>query len=307
MMALIALLPTVAAAQTSLQPGVLGISLRRAANGALGILAYNSIPDTSASSLSINRKDQGDPGLDLLQFGVGFTVSESFPLYLEGFAGGSRYDPRFVFSDGQQEREVPTRWNSGAATVGIGWDFRISEHWVIRPIANASLGTVRSDASLAGSLINHRTDVDLEFLQRGKLNAYGLGGSLMLDYEYASPLVELDLELRWTQLHLTAFDSSRAVRGSADAATANIWGRVRWPTGLEMFGSPLRYVIDGSLSSFFMDQRNALGFNQLMKIGAGMEFDISRSGIPGQRVRIMARYLFGDHVSGASMGFAISF
>lgn len=304
---LIVLWPIAASAQTAPPPGVLGLSLRRAANGALGILAYNSIPDTSASSLAIDRGDQGDPGLDILQFGVGFTMSDSFPLYLEGFAGASRYDPRFIFSDGQQERDVPTRWNSAAATIGVGWDFRISEHWVIRPIANFSLGTVRSDASLAGSLIDYRTNVDLEFLQRGKLNAYGVGGSLMLDYEYVSPGVELDLELRWTQLHLTAFDSSRAVRGSADAATANVWGRVRWPTGWEMFGSPLRYVLDGSFSSFFMDQRDALGFNNLAKLGAGLEFDISKTGIPGQRVRIMGRYLFGENVSGASLGFAISF
>ena len=74
--------------------GIPGYSLQQAADGVLGLLGYNVIPDVTASSLSISRGGQTDTGLQTTQFGLGFTVDPDFPLYLEGFLGYSRYDPR---------------------------------------------------------------------------------------------------------------------------------------------------------------------------------------------------------------------
>ena len=59
-------------------------------------------------------------------------------------------------------------------------------------------------------------------------------------------------------------------------------------------------------------QRGALGFDWLTKVGAGIELDVAKDEIgPSwfqlQRVRVMGRYLFGDNVSGWSVGLGISF
>ena len=90
--------------------GIPGYSLQQAADGVLGLLGYNVIPDVTASSLSISRGGQEDTGLQTTQFGLGFTVDPDFPLYLEGFLGYSRYDPRFVFSEGEKKSILPTAW-----------------------------------------------------------------------------------------------------------------------------------------------------------------------------------------------------
>ena len=74
--------------------------------------------------------------------GGGFTLSRDFPLYLEGTAAYSRYDPTFVVSDGTDSRSIPTTWNSASATAGIGWDFPIAQDLVFRTIVNFSSGTV---------------------------------------------------------------------------------------------------------------------------------------------------------------------
>ncbi|MCW9079135.1 MAG: hypothetical protein OQK74_08170 [Gammaproteobacteria bacterium] len=50
-------------------------------------------------------------------------MSKSFPLYLEGTLGYSRYDPDFIATSGEQEQSIPVKWNSFAATGGFGWDF----------------------------------------------------------------------------------------------------------------------------------------------------------------------------------------
>jgi hypothetical protein len=292
--------------------GIPGYSLQQTADGVLGLLGYNVVPDVTASSLSISRGGQEDTGLQTTQFGLGFTVDPDFPLYLEGFLGYSRYDPRFIFSEGQKKSFLPTRWNNFSGTVGVGWDFPIIEGLVFRPILNASLGHVETDVSLLGRLLELKYDRELAFLQRGRMNAYGLGGSLMLDLSIPRPGYEIDLELRYTDIRLSTFgDTSRLVRGEAEAKTLNLWGRVRWPMDAEMFGRPLRWVVDFSHSRFFGDQV-ALGFDHLTKVGGGIEMNVGRYELGVwdfnmQSIRIVARYLFGNNVSGASVGLAVSF
>ena len=292
--------------------GIPGYSLQQTADGVLGLLGYNVVPDVTASSLSISRGGQEDTGLQTTQFGLGFTVDPDFPLYLEGFLGYSRYDPRFIFSEGQKKSFLPTRWNNFSGTVGVGWDFPIIEGLVFRPILNASLGHVETDVSLLGRLLELKYDRELAFLQRGRMNAYGLGGSLMLDLSIPRPGYEIDLELRYTDIRLSTFgDTSRLVRGEAEAKTLNLWGRVRWPMDAEMFGRPLRWVVDFSHSRFFGDQV-ALGFDHLTKVGGGIEMNVGRYELGVwdfnmQSIRIVARYLFGQNVSGASVGLAVSF
>jgi hypothetical protein len=292
--------------------GIPGYNLQQTANGVLGLLGYNVVPDVTASSLSISRGSQDDTGLQTTQFGLGFTVDPDFPLYLEGFLGYSRYDPRFIFSEGEKKSYVPTRWNNFSGTVGVGWDFPIIEGLVFRPILNAALGHVESDVSLIGRLLEIKYDRELAFLDRGRMNAYGLGGSLMLDLNIPRPGYEIDLELRYTDIRLSTFgDTSRLVRGEAEAKTLNLWGRVRWPMEAEMFGRPMRWVVDFAHSRFFGDQV-ALGFDHLTKVGGGIEMNVGRYELGVwdfnmQSIRIVARYLFGQNVSGASVGLAVSF
>ena len=292
--------------------GIPGYNLQQTANGVLGLLGYNVVPDVTASSLSISRGGQEDTGLQTTQFGLGFTVDPDFPLYLEGFLGYSRYDPRFVFSEGEKKSYLPTRWNNFSGTVGVGWDFPIIEGLVFRPILNAALGHVESDVSLIGRLLELKYNRELAFLDRGRMNAYGLGGSLMLDLNIPRPGYEVDLELRYTDIRLSTFgDTSSLVRGEAEAKTFNVWGRVRWPMDAEMFGRPLRWVVDFSHSRYFGDQV-ALGFDHLTKVGGGIEMNVGRYELGVwdfnmQSIRIVARYLFGQNVSGASIGLAVSF
>ena len=141
----------------------------------LGLMGFLVVPDMAASSIQVNRSSkEGDTGLSLTQLGSGFTVDPSFPLYMEGFLGFSRVDPRFLFSDGQTETRLPVRWNSVAASGGLGWDFPLTEHLVLRPIVNISLGHVESDVSLFARYLNLKYDVNLRFLKGGQLNNYWL-------------------------------------------------------------------------------------------------------------------------------------
>ena len=295
------------------------MDLRPRSSGLLGLMGYNVTPDGSTNAVTVNRGSanpgvgEAAPTLTLGQLGFGFTLSESFPLFLESYVGYARYDPRTLFT-GSGARQLPLRWNNVAATVGVGWDIRLTDYLVLRPILNGSIGEAAGDAALFGAFVNRRTDVDAEALTNLHANVAGLGGSLMLAYYDHRPARDIDIELRYTHIRLETFgDTFEGVQGSATARTLGLWARYRWPTGWESFGRPLRWVLDGSATSYLGDQREALGFAWALKLGGGIEFDVGRyevgaAGLNLSRVRLIGRYFVGNRgVTGASFGIGVSF
>jgi hypothetical protein len=287
---------------------VIGGNVKRHADAVLAVMSYTTVPDVTTSSLAINNGATGDPGFWQSQLGGGFPLSKSFPLYVEGTLAYSRYDPTFVATDGTEQRSLPTRWNTFSTTVGVGWDFHLTDELVIRPIINGTLGRVSSDLKVGQSVINRVTDSNLQFLNQGYLDAYGYGGSLVLDYEHYRENHEIDVELRATDIYLRSFGgSAEAVQGSATAQQLSLWTRWRAPTGWFALDRPVRYVLEGAYSHYFGDSAGVLGFNDLVSLGVGLELDSSKYPIIITRTRAVLRYVFGHNVQGVSLGIAVSF
>jgi hypothetical protein len=284
-------------------------NLQERANGILSLMQYTLFPDVTTSSLSINSGSTGNPDLKMVQAGGGFTVSRSFPLYLEGNAAFSRYDPTFIASNGTETREIPAKWSTVTGTVGIGWDFRLTPELVLRPIANFSMGHMESDLSAAARIIEGETGQEVKFLEKGRLNAVGYGGSLMLDYERYRRDYEIDVELRYTDIYLQSIPgTSEGVKGSYLAQNLNLWSRWRAPIGLTALRRPVRYVLEFTYSHYFGNQDDILGFNNLFSFGGGIELDVSRhQPLFITRLRLIARYRVGENVKGWTLGLGISF
>jgi hypothetical protein len=292
------------------------VSARR--GGVLGIMGYNMVPDGSANALQVDTAsarggEEGSPVLTLAQTGFGFTVSEQVPIFLEWYAGYARYDPRVVF-DGQPSSRVPLRWNNLTTTIGVGYDIRLTESLWLRPVVNGALGYAASDVSLLGSFLEFRTGAEIPGLEDQHVSVWARGGSLTLAYYDFRPEGDTDIELRYTQLLLETFgNTTTAARGRSTAQTLGLWARHRWPTGWEAFGRPVRWVLDGSATSYFGDQQDAMGFTWAVKAGGGVEFDTGRwelgaFGINLNRVRLVARYFYGDNnATGYSVGIGMTF
>lgn len=284
------------------------------ANAVLSLMAYTVVPDITASNLDIGSGTNQSAALNMTQIGGGATLSETVPLYLEGAIGFSRYDPQFVVSNGTESRTIPTKWNSLTASGGVGWDIPLHEdqrggHWVLRPIANISLGTMASDLRIGNWLLDRTKGYSLDFLENGHLNMYGLGGSLMLDYELFSNTQDIDAELRYSYQHLQSFgNTTESVRGSAEAENIGLYLRRRAPVfDWTLLDRPLRYVMEGARTEYLGQQRGQLGFNSLNSLGLGLELDSSKYDILISRTRLVARYMFSHNTSGYSIGLAMSF
>lgn len=305
----LALLPAAEAA-TENTGRLRDVDPQKLANGVLAVMSFSVVPDLTSSFLSIDNAVTENPSMRMTQFGGGFTWSADLPLYLEGSAAINRYDPKFIASNGEDQRTIPLKWNSAAVTGGVGWDFALTEdrELKLRPIFNFSLGYVASDLRIAEFLVERYLDRDIDFLSGGQLNAYGLGGSLMLDYEHYRADYEIDVELRYTNVQLKSYgDTARSVEGRADAEAANLWARWRAPTGLMLFDRPLRYVLEFSHSNYLGSQADVLGFDDLSSIGAGIEFDTSSKDIWITRTRLVLRHVLSQNVEGTALGIAVSF
>jgi hypothetical protein len=281
--------------------------LKKRADAFMTITGYSLTPDVTTGSLSIRNNGGDNSDLQMISLGGGDRISANFPLYLEGTLAVNRYNPTFTDGVANTSVTVPVHWNSITGTGGIGWDFPITNELRLRPIANVMLGHLESDLSIASRVLENRTGVDMQFLNGGRMNSYGLGGSVMLDYENYKPEQEIDVELRYTNIEVQTFDTSAAVKGSADSQSLGLWARSRIPTPIMLLDRPLRAVFEVAHTEFLGSLRGALGFNSLSSIGTGFEIDRSASDPIFARVRVVFRYQFGQNVHGTSIGLAASF
>jgi hypothetical protein len=291
-------MPVLALAQES---GVVGVDVQKLANAVLAVMGFTVTPDVTTGSLSIFNQATGNPNFRQGSVGGGFTISRSFPLYLEGTAAYAQYDPTFVVG---VEQPVHVNWESVSLSGGIGWDFPLAAAgWTLRPIFNLSLGRVTSNG-VDPALENSAESV---FLRDGELNALGLGGSIMLDYERYRPENEIDLELRYSNIYLQSFDSSTAVEGHASAQSVSLWSRWRAPTRITLLEQPLRYVLEYAYTRFLGDLEGVMGFEDIHSFGIGLEIDTSKRDVRVTRTRLLARYKVGNNVDGWAIGLAVSF
>lgn len=293
-----------AAAQFSLS----GNKIKKSADDVLALMAFSVVPDLTSSFLTISSGSSEKKSLSMTQLAGGDIVSKNFPIYLEGSAAYIRYDPEFIATRGQDTIKVPFRWNSLSVSGGIGWDFFITPELKFRPIINFALGQVASDLNVFTRYLEIKYDKNLDFLNGGQMNAYGLGGSLMLDYELVRPDYEVDVEWRYTNIQLKTFgNTSESIQSSANAEATSLYTRYRAPTGISLMQRPLRYVLEGAHTTYLGDQKGLLGFNYMTSLGVGFEFDSSAYDIIVSRTRLVARWAFGENVRGFAVGMAMSF
>jgi len=290
---------------------ILGKQIESRASGALTLLGLAAVPSETASTLFLDTGQEGSTGTDFKagQFGGGFTWSETFPLYLEGYLGWNRYDPVFVFSDGTSQRKTRAKWNSFAASGAIGWDFKLSENVVLRPLGLVALGVVASDITVGGLFLGNQLGKEVDFLKDGSLTAGGLGGALALAYnERWENDWEVDVTVRHTRMYLEPIAGDKDVVARAEAITTGLWSRLRVPTGYRAFGRPVRAVSEFSLGHYGGDQEEIFNTPWLAQVGFGGEIDVSETKIPWVTTgRIMFRYTQGENVEGFSIGLAVSF
>lgn len=273
-----------------------------AANGVLGMMALTMLPGSFAGGLALETGDDQASELFVGQIGSGYTLSETFPLYVEGYLGFSRYDPRFLATGADEEGFARARWNSVTGSVGVGWDFGIAEGLTFRPVATAAVGHLVSDLKAITTVVGNRADVDLDFIDGGALSAWGVGGAATLAFERDTDAYAVALNARAAYLRLTPIDGADGL----DATSLGAWGRLAVPTGAALFGMPLNYVAEAGYTYYPGQQGRSIAFNHLGQLGAGLEVAFNETGGLVTGASVIASYVVGERVSGFGVALALS-
>ncbi|EEE39005.1 putative exported protein [Rhodobacteraceae bacterium KLH11] len=283
---------------------------RENAAGSLAILGLVGIPDDAASFISLqSNTDDREYDFKSSQLGGGFRLGEGVPIYLEGYVGYARYDPVLTFGGSGETTPIPLKWTSFALTGGVGYQFDMGEYWKLTPMAHISVGRTQTDASIGAQAIANRLGLDRDFLDSGGIWAGGAGGSMTVSYERSlSNDREFEARLRYTHIEYWPIGDSEDLLVESTAANAVLWSRYRFPTGKRMFGRPVRWVGDLSVSYLIGDQALVLNTDWLARVGGGIEVDLSDTWVPWvTTTRLMVRYYGSDTVNGFTAGIGISF
>ncbi len=112
---------------------------------------------------------------------------------------------------------------------------------------------------------------------------------------------------RWQSIFLCEFDGPRSDRRVITASHCIHKRQLLQTRSVIARNADSSTDISRSDRCLFGPQCGALGFDHLASVGAGFEIDTSaHSGIIS-RARLVGRYVFGDNVSGFSIGLAASF
>ena len=99
---------TPVAGQTA-DAGIIGGNIKKRTSGVLTLMGYTLTPDVTTGSIAISDGETGNPEIMMISLGGGATISKGFPLYLEGTASFSRYDPTFAATGGLDDRRLPAK------------------------------------------------------------------------------------------------------------------------------------------------------------------------------------------------------
>jgi hypothetical protein len=112
-----------------------------------------------------------------------------------------------------------------------------------------------SDLKVAKFWVENNTNLDLSFLDGGKLEAYGLGGALMLDYEKFAPTPmttrEFATPMSTCAAKRHAISVSWAVPRARASASGSPAGADRWGMAMDR---PVRYVFEVATTRFLGDE-----------------------------------------------------
>lgn len=272
---------------------------------------FTALPEISSGDLVVDAViGEPDAGLSSTRLAGGMTFDlESFPLYLEGNLGTARLDAEFLVNDPVVGPVgLDTDWTIYAASGGIGVDFAVSEHWVLRPILVAGLSHISNSTGFSGPGGDDvRAGLD-GFLTNWNAQAGLYGRAAMAEYENLGDRYELNAKLRLTHVEVVTIDTpSSEFDARIGADTANLFARLGQPMPFRLFDRPLRWLLQGSGSVFLGDQRDVLGFSWFSSAGVGLEADLAGHNDYVSRARPAVSAVVGNRVSGYAIGLGVSF
>ena len=316
--AALGLLPTGLFAQTI---GDIRDAVREAANSgryASFVAALVDLTDDtelSSAQLTIDGPPELELGVTKLPYRSKFDLTDLSPdLYVEAnlgyLSGRARFDDLWSGSAPGLETRVDSKWKALSGFAAVGLEFPVlTDGLSVTPLLNTSLSYVENDADFSGpgaELTQAVTDGIL-FNWNATLAAFGSAVRVAFDGD-VSDSVRIEsvarYDLRWVET-IDSTDSAQDASTSIQRLTlrADLIGDTGWTA----FDHGIDWRTICGYTRFLDRTGDDLGFDEYFELGLGLETALDGELGPLSRLSMSGSILFGDELSGWTIGGGVAF
>lgn len=200
----------------------------------------------------------------------------------------------------QSDNYVDSKWQGSGVSLGLLFDYRLSDHVTLEPKIRAGAVRLTNTASYYGGYTNAviKPMYDGTFFNwNTKASVASLGLGLIYDWQVVGR--ESTVKTYVYHLYMKSFDeSNEVVAFDTNANMASLKADVILPSGATLFNRRLDAVLLGGSSLFSGENRDTLDFTALYELGAGIEYPIKGNKSNFGHIRLSGLILRGENVRG---------
>ncbi|WP_455202806.1 hypothetical protein [Kaarinaea lacus] len=297
--------PRITAAQEDdIVPGVSTITISDARQSAIAFVNASTSPGLEGATLELNEEGrQSTNWRSSLGFNAEFTLRNHIFDGYWGLAivGGELKDDILLVGDQGETVNLNLRRQVVALRGSLGLSFPMNQNFKLRPYLSLVASELQTNASY-----QNLTDPQ----QNGSVNTsawmYSTIGTIEAIYFQWYGHYKLELDVQYNLIYTDSFSEDNPILATYDWNDAiKLEAKISGATRFNTEGRPWRWQTYGNYTNFLSHNETALGYTQLIEIGAGLDWQINIKPLDWfgwQSLGIRLGVIFGEDVEGYNFG-----
>jgi len=285
-------------------PGLSSISAADIRQSAIEFVNFNTSPGLEGATLDLDKDNrQSTNWRTSLGFTAEFTLRNHIFDGYWGLAvvGGQLKDKIELINDQGQTVQLNLRRQVAALRGSLGLSFPIDEHFKLRPY----LTLIASDLRSNGSFENISAALPADSFNSSAW-MYSTVASIEAIYHQWHGEYKTELNGQYHLIYTDSFSEDNPYLATYDwNDSLNIGAKISGPTPFKTLSRPWRWQTYANYTNFLNNNEFALGYNQLIEVGAGLDWQINIKPLNWfgwKSLGIKLGVIFGDDVEGYNFG-----
>lgn len=264
------------------------------------MITLASTPDISDANYRVSG-DANDARISVLRLPYESKLVDLSPdqaLYWRIAAGYMpiKVDNAITVSLPQGDGSANSKWSAYSGTAGLVAKFDVGNGFSVEPAIDAGLARLSNDAQYFGAAQLLQPELD-RLLFNWTTDAWIVTPSIAVAWASITDTRELELRTHIAYSRIASFNSEMVQGFNEWAGVFSVGGEYGIPTSQMLFGRAVRYSVNAGYSGFIGSERDALGFESVSRVGAGVSLRYG-AGSDRRYLGLHAAYLFGPQIRG---------
>jgi len=281
----------------------------RLGSGYAGLLNLAATPDISAATYKVTHATETPFKIDVLRVPYEArlaALSSNTDVYWN-VAGAYLTSKQDFPTDPPFAGSISSKWSAFSLTGGLLAKIGLGSGFTLVPGLDLSVARLDNDADYSGGASALQPFLD-GLLFNWNSDAYLVTPNIGLVWKWMGADRRINVAAHASWSWISSFDESdSALKFNETIGVYSIRADYVAPTGMKVFERPFHWVALAGYAGFFGPNRDALGFTSVMEVGVGVEVPLSKSSEKPQRIRLSASYLFGQNVTGWTVGLGMRY